>query len=70
MNEYEVLVTPRVARVFRVTAESPERAVELIRDGEEERDGEQVLHVLDTEHGYDVAGVSPWSRAISEYLKE
>jgi hypothetical protein len=41
--------------------------IELIRDGEEERDGENVIHVRDTaslwpnllkrpkEHGYDVA---------------
>jgi hypothetical protein len=27
MNEYEVVVTPHIVRVFHVTAESPERAM-------------------------------------------
>jgi hypothetical protein len=68
MNEYEVIVAPRVSRVFHVTAESPERAVELIAGGEEERDGEQVVHVRDKEHGYDVAGVSPMDRAVGDFV--
>ena len=38
MNEYEVVVMPDIVRIFHVTAESPERAVELIDAGEEERE--------------------------------
>jgi hypothetical protein len=56
MNEYEVVVTPHVVRIFHVTAESPERAAKLVEEGEEERDGEKVVHVADKVHGYDVAG--------------
>jgi hypothetical protein len=68
MNEYEVIATPNVVRVFHVTAESPERAVELIAAGEEERDGEKVTHVKDKEHGYDIAGVSPMSSAVGDFV--
>ena len=38
-------------------AESRDRAIELIAEGEEERDGEKVLHVRDKEDGYDVVDV-------------
>ena len=68
MNEYEVIVAPRVVRVFHVTAESPERAVALVAAGEEEREGEQVVHVRDKEHGYDVACVSPMDRAVGDFV--
>lgn len=68
MDEYEVIVAPLVVRVFHVTAESPERAIELIADGEEERDGEKVVHVKDKEQGYEVAGVSPMTRAVGDFI--
>jgi hypothetical protein len=46
MNEYEIVVTPHVVRIFHVPAESPQRAVELIADGEPERDGETVAPAI------------------------
>ena len=36
--------------------------------GEEERDDENVVHVRDKEHGYDVAGVSPMDPAVGDFL--
>jgi hypothetical protein len=60
MHEYEVTVVPSVVRVFRVTAATPERAAELIAADEPEQDGEQVIHVGDKEHGYDVVEVVRW----------
>ncbi len=68
MNEYEVIVTPNVVRVFHVTAESPERAIELIAEGEEACGDEKVEHVRDKEHGYNVAGISPMSLAIGDFI--
>ena len=68
MNEYEVVAVPNVVRIFRVTAETPERAVELIAEGEEEREGESVTRVKDKEHGYDIAGVSPMDLAVGDFI--
>jgi hypothetical protein len=41
-----------------VTAASPEHAIELIADGEQERDGGKITHILDKEDGYDVIDVT------------
>jgi hypothetical protein len=45
-----------------------QRAVELIAAGEEEHDGEKVIHVRDIEHGYQVAGVSPMRLAVGDFI--
>jgi integrase len=59
MQKYEVLVGVNLRRKFRVTAESPARAAELIAAGEAERDGEEVVHVKDKDDGDDVVAISP-----------
>jgi hypothetical protein len=60
MNEFEVVVIPQVTQTFHVTARSPERAVELIAEGEAERDGETVVHVRDKQWAsFELIGVTP-----------
>jgi hypothetical protein len=58
MNTYKVTAAMNLRRTLYVTAASPEHAIEPIADGEQERDGGKITHILDKEDGYDVIDVT------------
>jgi hypothetical protein len=68
VNTYIVTAAVNLVRTFYVTADSPDRAAELIGAGEEALNGEKVVHDRDREQGYEVVDVDEYAGAVPEFI--